>query len=79
TLSINATFSQKDTLVLSLDDATNSIVCWDTQTGTMLNKYPSLHANSIRAVAASPVDSGFVTVSDDCRARYWFAEEELRD
>ncbi|KAI9333698.1 WD40-repeat-containing domain protein [Obelidium mucronatum] len=76
---INATFSQKDGLVLSIDDTANAIVAWDTKTGTLLSKYPSLHANSIRSVISSPVDCGFVTVSDDCRARYWFAEEELKD
>ncbi|ORY52102.1 WD40 repeat-like protein [Rhizoclosmatium globosum] len=76
---INATFSQKDELVLSLDDSSNSIVAWDTKTGQVVERVGSLHANSMRSVIASPVDSGFVTVSDDCRARYWFSEEELTD
>ncbi|KAJ3027108.1 UNVERIFIED_CONTAM: hypothetical protein HDU68_004494, partial [Siphonaria sp. JEL0065] len=62
TPNINATFSRKkDGLVLSIDDTSNSIVAWDTKTGVLLSKYPSLHANSIRSVIASPTDCGFVS------------------
>ncbi|KAJ3409378.1 hypothetical protein CcCBS67573_g01347 [Chytriomyces confervae] len=76
-ISINASFSQKDELVLSLDDVSNSIVAWDCKTGTLLKKYNTMHSGPIRALHTSPVDGGFVTVSDDCRMRYWFPEENF--
>ncbi|KAI8621341.1 WD40-repeat-containing domain protein [Chytriomyces sp. MP71] len=75
--SINATFSQKDQLILSVDDVSNSVVVWDAKTGALLQKVSTMHSGPVRSVIASPVDGGFVTVSDDCRARYWFPEENL--
>ncbi|KAJ3206537.1 hypothetical protein HDU82_004453 [Entophlyctis luteolus] len=76
---VNAAFSDNNSIVLAIDDDSNCIVAWDTKTGTLLNRYPAMHASNARSVAASPTDSGFVTVSEDSRARYWFDEDEMPD
>ncbi|KAJ3308345.1 cleavage stimulation factor, 3' pre-RNA, subunit 1 [Blyttiomyces sp. JEL0837] len=68
---IGVTFTFNDDYILSPDEVTNNIVCWDARTGALLQKYPGCHQNVIRGIASSPSDMGFVTCSDDCRARYW--------
>ncbi|KAJ3101402.1 cleavage stimulation factor, 3' pre-RNA, subunit 1 [Phlyctochytrium planicorne] len=62
-VSIRATFAGRgDEFVISSDDSTYQIICWDTRTG---------HQKTVRGIAASPIDGAFVSFSDDSRARYW--------
>jgi hypothetical protein len=39
--------------------------------GNLVKRLRSNHDNPIRTISSSPVDPGFVTGGDDCRARYW--------
>ncbi|KAJ3217915.1 cleavage stimulation factor, 3' pre-RNA, subunit 1 [Dinochytrium kinnereticum] len=68
---ISATFGCNDDFVLTTDEYSNMIICWDARTGALLRKYTSGHQKVVRGIAASPTDGAFVTFSDDCRARYW--------
>ena len=53
-------FSQKEQYVISADEMTHSLACWDTKTGELLKKV-SGHSDVIRCVATSPFDSGVLT------------------
>ncbi|KAJ3414331.1 hypothetical protein HDV05_006699 [Chytridiales sp. JEL 0842] len=68
---IEAVFSFNDDYVISTDEINNTIVLWDVRTGAMLKKYIGGQQALVRGTAASPVDYGFITCSDDCRARYY--------
>ncbi|KAI8366066.1 WD40-repeat-containing domain protein [Radiomyces spectabilis] len=56
--------------VLMGDEASMDVFCWNTQSGELVKKIPG-HNNVVRCVAASPVDNGILTCSDDYRARYF--------
>ncbi|KAJ3304046.1 cleavage stimulation factor, 3' pre-RNA, subunit 1 [Kappamyces sp. JEL0829] len=73
-------FSHNEDYVIGVDAKTNSIIIWDSQTGDIFRKIKGgldgvvtlgMHDAPIHQIAASPTDPGFVSVGDDCRARYW--------
>ncbi|KAI9329941.1 WD40-repeat-containing domain protein [Zopfochytrium polystomum] len=70
---VGAEFSFNDDFVLSSDEATGSLVCWDSRTGVLLRKYAAGHGAVIRGIATSPLDLFAVTCSDDNRAKLWHA------
>ncbi|KAG0204691.1 hypothetical protein BGX28_003440 [Mortierella sp. GBA30] len=65
-------FSYNEDYVFSSDESNNTIVCWDSRTGTLLKRY-SGHQGLIRSLSASPVENGLVSGGDDNRVRYWNA------
>ncbi|KAF7727069.1 cleavage stimulation factor, 3' pre-RNA, subunit 1 [Apophysomyces ossiformis] len=67
---LQPTFSYNEDYVLIGDEASTDVICWDTQTGVLLKKISGQN-NLVRCVAASPVDNGILTCSDDYRARYF--------
>ncbi|KAG0179088.1 cleavage stimulation factor, 3' pre-RNA, subunit 1 [Apophysomyces sp. BC1021] len=69
---LQPTFSYNEDYVLIGDEASTDVICWDTQTGVILKKISGQN-NLVRCVAASPVDNGILTCSDDYRARYFDA------
>ncbi|KAG1087635.1 hypothetical protein G6F42_020537 [Rhizopus arrhizus] len=63
-------FSYNEDFIMIGDESSTDVVCYDTQTGTLLKRIPG-HNNLVRCVAASPTDNGILTCSDDYRARYF--------
>ncbi|KAL9548753.1 hypothetical protein MBANPS3_005531 [Mucor bainieri] len=63
-------FNYNEDFIMIGDEASTDVVCYDTQTGTLLKRIPG-HNNLVRCVAASPTDNGILTCSDDYRARYF--------
>lgn len=68
--SCNITFTYNEDFVLSSDETNNTIVCWDARTGKLLQRWTG-PTGVVHCVTASPTESGFITCSDDCKARYW--------
>lgn len=63
-------FTYNEDFVLSSDETNNTIVCWDSRTGNLLQRWTG-PTGVVHCIAASPTESGFVTCSDDNKARYW--------
>lgn len=53
-------FSYNEDFIMIGDEASTDVVCYDTQTGTLLKRIPG-HNNLVRCVAASPSDNGILT------------------
>jgi len=71
--SCNITFTYNEDFVLSSDETNNTIVCWDSRTGSLLQRWTG-PTGVVHCVAASPTGPDFVTCSDDNKARYWNIE-----
>eukprot|EP01137_Pigoraptor_chileana_P011246 Opistho-2@61798 len=63
-------FSYNEDYVLVGDEASSSVVMWDSRSGERLKTF-SGHTAPIRAIATTPESSGFMTSGEDCRMRYW--------
>eukprot|EP00047_Mylnosiga_fluctuans_P008163 m.6259 g.6259 ORF g.6259 m.6259 type:complete len:419 (-) comp2081_c0_seq1:139-1395(-) len=63
-----AVFSHSEDLVLCGNELTMAVMLWDARTGVPQKPVPG-HAGPIRALDHSPVENGFLTGSDDKRAR----------
>ncbi|KAJ1920467.1 hypothetical protein H4219_001304 [Mycoemilia scoparia] len=57
-----ASFTHDEAFVISGDEATNTITCWDSRTGTFLKRYGGQN-QSICQIAASPSFPAFVSCS----------------
>ncbi|KAI8091685.1 WD40-repeat-containing domain protein [Thamnidium elegans] len=72
---LQPTFNYNEDFIMIGDEASTDVVCYDTQTGTLAKRIPG-HNNLVRCIAASPVDNGILTCSDDYRARYFNAPND---
>ncbi|KAG0294107.1 cleavage stimulation factor, 3' pre-RNA, subunit 1 [Linnemannia gamsii] len=63
-------FSYNEDYVFSSDESNNTIVCWDSRSGTLVKRYAG-HQGLIRSVAASPTENGIISCGDDNRVRFW--------
>ncbi|CAG8527183.1 5786_t:CDS:10, partial [Scutellospora calospora] len=63
---LETTFSYNEDYVLSSDEVNPTVVCWDSRTGLLLKRWGG-HASTIRCIAASPTEPGFISCSDDFR------------
>jgi cleavage stimulation factor subunit 1 len=68
-------FDYSEDYILSTDENGNAVVCWDTKTSKLLQRW-SGHANVIVGLAASPNEPCFISCSEDHRARYWNTLED---
>ncbi|CAG8822414.1 3765_t:CDS:2, partial [Dentiscutata erythropus] len=56
---LQTTFTYNEDYVLSSDEVHNTVVCWDSRTGKCLKRWGG-HASTIRCIAASPTEPGFI-------------------
>jgi len=75
---MQSVFTHDEGHIISGDESNNNIVVWDTRTGVLVSSL-SGHTSVVRAVAASPIDTGFATGSEDCRVRFWNIETQERN
>eukprot|EP00057_Strongylocentrotus_purpuratus_P032508 XP_787885.3 PREDICTED: cleavage stimulation factor subunit 1 [Strongylocentrotus purpuratus] len=67
-----AVFNHTEDYVFFPDEKTLSLCCWDSRNAER-NKLLSLgHNNVVSCIIHSPTGPGFVTCSDDFRARFWY-------
>ncbi|XP_072035160.1 cleavage stimulation factor subunit 1-like [Amphiura filiformis] len=67
-----AVFNHSEDYVFFPDERTTSLCCWDSRNAER-NKLLSLgHNNVVRCIVHSPTGPGFMTCSDDYRARFWY-------
>lgn len=67
-----AVFNHTEDYVFFPDERTTSLCCWDSRNAER-NKLLSLgHNNVVRCIVHSPTSPGFMTCSDDYRARFWY-------
>ncbi|XP_071476263.1 cleavage stimulation factor subunit 1-like [Diadema antillarum] len=67
-----AVFNHTEDYVFFPDEKTLSLCCWDSRNAER-NKLLSLgHNNVVRCIIHSPTGPGFITCSDDFRARFWY-------
>ncbi|RKP34804.1 WD40-repeat-containing domain protein, partial [Dimargaris cristalligena] len=65
-----AIFNHNEAMVISVDESTNSIMCWDSRNGSFIKKWIA-HNSPINWIAASPTDPGIISCSDDFKIKYW--------
>ncbi|MEQ2242688.1 cleavage stimulation factor, 3' pre-RNA, subunit 1 [Ilyodon furcidens] len=65
-------FNHTEDYVLLPDDRTISLCCWDSRTAERKNLLSLGHNNIVRCIVHSPTNPGFMTCSDDFRARFWY-------
>ncbi|KAF9899775.1 hypothetical protein BX616_002856 [Lobosporangium transversale] len=63
-------FSYNEDFVFSSDESNNTIVCWDSRTGTLLKRYFG-QEGVIRSISASPAENAIVSGGNDNRVRFW--------
>jgi len=71
---LQSCFTSSEDHVLCGDEASNNIIVWDTRTGVMVHTL-SGHTNIVRTLASSPNGMGFMSGSEDSRARFWNVEQ----
>ncbi|KAI9092809.1 WD40-repeat-containing domain protein [Phlyctochytrium arcticum] len=64
------TFLGNEDYVLGPDETDWGVLMWDSRTGDLIKRIGA-HLAPIRCIVGSPTDSGFVTCSDDYRAKFW--------
>lgn len=67
-----AVFNHTEDYVLLPDERTISLCCWDSRTAERKNLLSLGHNNIVRCIVHSPTNPGFMTCSDDFRARFWY-------
>ncbi|CAM9633397.1 unnamed protein product [Lampetra fluviatilis] len=67
-----AVFNHTEDYVLFPDEWTVSLCCWDSRTTERKNLLSLGHNNAVRCLVHSPTSAGFMTCSDDYRARFWY-------
>lgn len=65
-------FNHTEDYVLLPDERTVSLCCWDSRTAERKNLLSLGHNNIVRCIVHSPTNPGFMTCSDDFRARFWY-------
>lgn len=65
-------FNHTEDYVLLPDERTISLCCWDSRTAERKNLLSLGHNNIVRCIVHSPTNPGFMTCSDDFRARFWY-------
>ncbi|KAI9308203.1 WD40-repeat-containing domain protein [Cunninghamella echinulata] len=53
-------FTFNESFIVMGDEASTDVICWDTQTGTLLKRISGQN-NLVRCVAASPIDNGIIS------------------
>jgi len=67
-----ATFNHSEEYVIYPDEATISLCCWEARTASRQNLLSLGHNGPIRRIVHSTTSPGFLTCSDDFRARFWY-------
>ncbi|CAL8096668.1 unnamed protein product [Orchesella dallaii] len=67
-----ATFNHTEEFVMYPDEATISLCVWDARSASRQTLLSLGHNGPIRCICHSPVSAGFLTCSDDFRARFWY-------
>ncbi|XP_033009475.1 cleavage stimulation factor subunit 1 [Lacerta agilis] len=67
-----AVFNHTEDYVLLPDERTISLCCWDSRTAERRNLLSLGHNSIVRCIVHSPTNPGFMTCSDDYRARFWY-------
>lgn len=67
-----AVFNHTEDYILLPDERTISLCCWDSRTAERRNLLSLGHNNIVRCIVHSPTNPGFMTCSDDFRARFWY-------
>jgi len=67
-----ATFNHTEEFVMYPDEATVSLCVWDARSASRQTLLSLGHNGPIRCICHSPVSAGFLTCSDDYRARFWY-------
>jgi cleavage stimulation factor subunit 1 len=67
-----ATFNHTEEFVIYPDEATVSLCAWDARTASRQSLLSLGHNGPIRRIVHSSVSAGFLTCSDDFRARFWY-------
>nr|XP_046195878.1 cleavage stimulation factor subunit 1-like [Oncorhynchus gorbuscha] len=65
-------FNHTEDYVLLPDERTISLCCWDSRSAERKNLLSLGHNNIVRCIVHSPTNPGFMTCSDDFRARFWY-------
>ncbi|KAI8368457.1 WD40-repeat-containing domain protein [Blakeslea trispora] len=73
---LQPSFTYNEGFIVIGDEASTDVVVYDTQTGTLVKRVVG-HNNLVRCVAASPIDNGILTCSDDYRARYFNTPSDI--
>jgi cleavage stimulation factor subunit 1 len=71
---IQAIYSHDNQFVFTADETSSSIFAWDASSGIMVSELKS-HSKFIRCLTPSPTERAFISCSDDCRARFWAADD----
>lgn len=66
-----AIFNHTEEFILSIDEAQNEIVAWDSLTGEIVSRIPSNHVGAPRWIEHSPSEAAFVTCGTDRSVRFW--------
>lgn len=69
---VQALFNHTEEYVMYPDEATISLCVWDARTASRQSLLSLGHNGPIRAIVHSPTSAGFLTCSDDFRARFWY-------
>ncbi|MGH0183565.1 UNVERIFIED_CONTAM: hypothetical protein FKN15_012201 [Acipenser sinensis] len=67
-----AVFNHTEDYVLLPDERTISLCCWESRSAERKNLLSLGHNNIVRCIVHSPTNPGFMTCSDDFRARFWY-------
>jgi len=67
-----ACFNHTEEYAIYPDEATVSLCVWDARTAQRQNLLSLGHNGPIRRIVHSAVSAGFLTCSDDFRARFWY-------
>lgn len=67
-----AVFNHTEDYVLFPDEKTISLCCWDTRTGERQRLLSLGHNGPVHQMQHSPTAPGFITCSEDHRARFWY-------
>ncbi|XP_070560388.1 cleavage stimulation factor subunit 1-like [Ptychodera flava] len=71
-----AVFNHTEDYVLFPDEKTTSLCCWDSRNAERQKLLSLGHNNVVRCMVHSPTSPGFITCSDDFRARFWYRRSD---
>lgn len=70
-----AVFNHSEDFVMFPDEATTSLCCWDARNASRKQLLSLGHNSAVRLIVHSPTHAGFITCSDDFRARFWYRRQ----
>lgn len=70
-----AVFNHNEDYVFFPDEKTTSLCCWDARNADRQKLLSLGHNSVVKVIVHSPVAPGFITCSDDYRARFWYRRE----